>query len=154
MGLLLSPMPDQGLSGGAETSRSLVISNNFSKEAMRLCRSASSCRGNSAWEMITWLALANQRQGYFLRLTFLLMNLCRLHVPAVHSYFCVLRVFKKKKNDKTWPANIMFLNWLKYTTVYTHVCTPLIRKKKKILIISSHSVFDLNGTWHMLASLQ
>lgn len=46
VGLLLSPMPDWGLSGGAETSRSLVISKNSCREAMRLCRSASSCRGN------------------------------------------------------------------------------------------------------------
>lgn len=29
VGLLLSPMPDKGLSGGAETSRSLLISNIF-----------------------------------------------------------------------------------------------------------------------------
>lgn len=39
--------------------------NFFSREAMRLCRSASSCRGNSAWEMLTWRAVTNHRLGYF-----------------------------------------------------------------------------------------
>lgn len=85
VGLLLSPMPDQGSSGGAETSRSRVIFDNFSQETMRLCRSASSCRGNSAWEMVTWFAVANQGLYYFPRLTFLLINLWRLHVPALSS---------------------------------------------------------------------
>lgn len=92
VGLLLSPMPDQGFSGGAETSRSRVIFDNFSQETMRLCRSASSCRGNSAWEMVTWLAVANQGLYYFPRLTFLLINLWRLHVPAMSSYLRLLRV--------------------------------------------------------------
>lgn len=31
------------------------------EEAMRPCRSASSCRGNSAWETVTWRGAANQR---------------------------------------------------------------------------------------------
>lgn len=73
-------------------SRSPVISNNLSKEAMRLCRTASSCRGNSAWEMVTWLDGTNHRLGSLPRLTFLLMELCRIHVPAVSSYFCELPV--------------------------------------------------------------
>lgn len=92
VGLLLSPMPDQGLSGGAETSRGRVISDNFSQETMRLCRSASSCRGNSAWEMVTWLAVANEGLDYFPRLTFLLINLCCLHVSGINSYLWPLSV--------------------------------------------------------------
>lgn len=85
VGLLLSPMPDQGSSGGGETSRSRVYSDNFSRETMRLNRSASSCRGNSAWEMVTWLPTTNQGLTCFSRLTFLLKNLWRLHVPDINS---------------------------------------------------------------------
>lgn len=85
VGLLLSPMPDQGFSGGGETSRSRVYSDNFSRETMRLNRSASSCRGNSAWEMVTWLPTTNQGLTCFPRLTFLLKNLWRLHVPNINS---------------------------------------------------------------------
>lgn len=85
VGLLLSPMPDQGFSGGGETSRSRVYSDNFSRETMRLNRSASSCRGNSAWETVTWLPTTNQGLTCFPRLTFLLKNLWRLHVPDINS---------------------------------------------------------------------
>lgn len=56
VGLLLSPMPDQGLRGGSETSTSAAICrlSFFQAEGtMRPCRSASSCRGNSAWETVT-----------------------------------------------------------------------------------------------------
>lgn len=63
----------------------------LAKEAMRPCRSASSCRGNSAWEMVTWFASANQGPGYFPRLTFLLMNLWYVHEHTVTADSCVFK---------------------------------------------------------------
>lgn len=64
----------------------------WTKEAMRLCRSASSCRGNSALGMVTWGLPSNHGRCYFPRLTFLLMNRCRIHGHQTNSFFLVITV--------------------------------------------------------------
>lgn len=134
VGLLLSPMPDQGLSGGAETSRSRVIFDYLSQETMRLCRSASSCRGNSAWEIITWFNVANQGPCYFPMLTFLLINLRRIHVPALRSYLWqpVLRLsqfsHQRKRDPNTGYISDDWINSRPCSDFhFEHYCNDLAR---------------------------